>query len=284
MIALILGGAPTWLDEAKAAAALLNRPHLVVAANLAGIHWPGKLDAHVTLHPDQLESWRAQRKGPAAARIFAPSGRKTPKWAEIAEERWPGSSGLYAAQVALFDLGASGAILCGIPMDSAAGHFDRPPGARWEAVGDYRAAFAAALPEIGGRIRSMGGWTADLFGEPTAEWVGAIDNTRPAGVSAPKERLMHKVKNTTNVTQTFWAPNEAGLLKLHRLGPGESVTADVDVNQPKFGDDGPFSVTAVSTAAPKRKAAPAKKKSQATKAKAAATVKPSSEPSTPPEA
>lgn len=275
MIALILGGAPSVFDEAQAAAALLNRRHLVVAANLAGIHWPGKLDGWVSLHGNLLPKWVAERAGEPAGRLFT---------VETTPERWSGSSGLYAAQCALFEMGAAGAVLCGVPLQSEAGHFDRPPGARWEAVGDYRQAFAAALPEIGGRIRSMGGWTAHLLGKPTAEWVGAIDNTRPAGVSAPKERLMHKVKNTTNVTQTFWAPNEAGLLKLHRLGPGESVTADVDVNQPKFGEGGPFSVTAVSAAAPKRKAAPAKKKSQATKAKAAATVKPSSAPYTPPEA
>lgn len=248
MIALILGGAPSVFDEAQAAAALLNRRHLVVAANLAGIHWPGKLDGWVSLHGNLLPKWAEERAGEPAGRLFTVAA--TP-------ERWPGSSGLYALQVALFELGASGAILCGVPLDSEAGHFDRPPGARWEAVGDYRQAFAAALPEIGGRIRSMGGWTANLFGRPTAAWVGAISSSKPAGLTASQQERapMHRITNTTDETQKFWALDDQGVSKLYRVAPGKAVEATIDPNQPKFAEGGAFKVTALAEPAPKRKAA-----------------------------
>lgn len=254
MIALILGGAPSVWAEAEAAAKLLNRRHLAVAANLALVHYRGRLDAAATLHPDLLDGWIAQRRGNKDFRRFTP---------ETTPERWPGSSGLFALQVALFDLGATGAILCGIPQDNAAGSINHS--GPWNGGDDYRRAFMAALPEVGGRVRSMGGWTAELFGRPTKAWVGAIDNTKPAGRSAPKETPMFTVKNTSNATQKLWARTEDGTLALHHLAPGESVKADIDPNQPKFGEGGPFKVTAAATAP---KAKPAAKKKPAPKAPA----------------
>lgn len=235
MIALILGGSPTWEEEARAAAALIGRRHMVVAANLAGIHWRGKLEAWASLHPEALPGWRSERKGAAAARHFVPGGLHALPWAEKAEDRWNGSSGLYAAQVALFEVGATAVILCGVPMESAAGHFVNP--GAWAGTADYRLGFEAALRECGGRIRSMGGWTSQLFGQPNAEWIGAVENIKPLGATANQHlRIteMHKVTNTGKTGAKFWARNEAGQLVLHRLAPGESVEAEIDPEQPKF--------------------------------------------------
>lgn len=237
MIALILGGAPTWRAEAQAAADLIGRRRLVVAANLAGIHHKGRLDGWASLHPENLPTWRSERKGPPAARHFVPSGLHALPWAEKAADRWNGSSGLYAAQCALFEVGATAVILCGVPMDSEAGHFTRPSGASWEGTADYRLGFEAALRECGGRIRSMGGWTAELFGRPTEAWASSVENIKRLGASDPphaRTEQMHKITNTGKSTATFWAPDESGQRKLHRLAPGESTTADIDPEQPKF--------------------------------------------------
>lgn len=225
MIALILGGAPSVWDEHAAAEELLCRGRLVVAANLAGIHYPGRLDAWATLHPDLLPGWASQRKGNADFRSFTPD--------DVAE-RWSGSSGLYAAQVALFEMGTSGVILCGVPMDSAAGHFTgRTP---WESTTSYRQAFAQALPEIGGRVRSMGGWSADLFGKPTPAWIDTIDKLRPLGASRPQHlrTTMHTITNTSSATQRFNARRPNGELYIARLAPGASDEFDADVNQAVF--------------------------------------------------
>lgn len=256
MIALILGGAPSWEQEAHAAAALIGRRHLVVAANLAGVHWPGKLDGWATEHPERIAQWRSDRKGPPAPRYFVPAGAHALPWAEKAADRWNGSSGLYAAQVALMEMGATALILCGVPMDSEAGHFVTP--GAWAGTADYRLGFEAALRECGGRIRSMGGWTSRLFGPPTAEWVGSVENIKPLGASRPQHlRIaeMHKITNVGKVSAKFWARDDAGLIVLRRLAPGESVEADIDPDQPKF-QGGDLSVKALAPSTSKPKAAP----------------------------
>ncbi len=41
----------------------------------------------------------------------------------------------------------------------------------WGDAPHYREAWTDALPEIAGRARSMSGWTRDLLGAPTADWI-----------------------------------------------------------------------------------------------------------------
>ena len=45
---------------------------------------------------------------------------------------------------------------------------------------------------------------------------------------------MHKITNGGKVSAKFWARDDAGLIVLRRLAPGESVEADIDPDQPKF--------------------------------------------------
>jgi heparin binding hemagglutinin HbhA len=159
-------------------------------------------------------------------------------------------------------MGATAAILCGVPMQSEAGHFDRPEGAAWERTGTYRIGFLTALREVGGRVRSMGGWTADVFGQPSATWVDAVDNIKPLGVSAPEHARsapMHHVKNTGETVAKFWARDQkSGLMTLHRLRPGEAVEAEIDPNQPKFAAGAGLAIRASAPAAVRKAAAPKK--------------------------
>lgn len=210
---------------------LAGQRHLIVAANLAGIHHQGPLDAWATLHPEHVDEW-TQARGQGGHRIFSPAkvGRVE---VEIAAERWDGSSGLYALQIALEEMNASAAILCGVPMDQAAGHFiDAGP---WAPVTSYRQAFAAALPIHGGRVRSMGGWTAELFGAPSPAWIAAVSTMKPGRTGRPaRTRPMHKVTNTSDTTQRFNAQRPEGGFELVRLAPGESKNVEIDAKQPKF--------------------------------------------------
>lgn len=226
MIAIVLGGAPSvWSELAEAREILGARRHLVVAANLAGIHHKGGLDGWASLHPDRLPEWARQRRGNRDFRTFTP---------DDTAEKWPGSSGLYAAQVALLEMGASGAVLCGVPMDSEVGHFINP--GRWAGTGDYRRAFEVAMLEVGGRLRSLGGWSADLLGKPSAAWIDAIDTLRPLGASRPQHlrTTMHKITNTSGATQRFNARRPNGELYIARLAPGASDEFDADVKQAVF--------------------------------------------------
>lgn len=250
MIALVLGGASSVWDDLAAAKQLIgSRNNITVAANLAGIHMKGPLDAWATLHPDHLPSWRAQR---TAARRNGDARTFTPL--QVAE-RWPGSSGLYAAQVALFEMGAGGAILCGVPMETKAGHFINP--GAWASTTDYRRAFELALPVIGGRVRSMDGWTRELFGPPTTAWLEAISTARPLGVSAnPARTPMHKVKNTSEGERAFWHTDiTTGRRKLARLQPGEEGSFEIDPEHSSIKADG-LIVTEVAEPAAPKKAAP----------------------------
>src|SRR5690606_1278796 len=111
-VALCLGGADGVQDEWEAAQGLATFDY-VVACNDVGTIWPGRLDAWVTLHPEYLPRWIEQRRANGyrdAARYLA-HGDYLPDWMELVEFRFPGqsnsgSSGLFAAKVALIDLGA----------------------------------------------------------------------------------------------------------------------------------------------------------------------------------
>ena len=230
MIAIILGGAPSvWTDLAEAKVLLGARPHIIVAANLAGIQFKGPLDGWATLHAEMIEAWTEER-GEPAARTFSPiAGHHV----EVVAERWPGSSGLYALQVALFEMGAASAVLCGVPMETTAGHFANP--GPWAAATSYRRAFCQALPEIGGRVRSLGGWTRDLFGAPTPSWLDAISTARPSRPGSTARKPMYKVQNTTQEAKSLWHTDpQTGLRKLAHLAPGESGEFDIDPRQGAF--------------------------------------------------
>lgn len=174
MIALCLGGALSVWAEYEAAKTLIgDRPFLTVACNHAAVRFPGHLDAFASLHPELVDGWLADR---AAAghnvdcRIFThrPGRRQN---AEALAWRWFGSSGLYTAQVAIDRLDCAGAILCGVPMDDNAGHIHH---GTWDAAYHYRAGLqdaAAQKPQV----RSMSGYTQELFGAPDIPWLESLD-------------------------------------------------------------------------------------------------------------
>lgn len=175
MIALCLGGARTvWRDLAAAEALLGNRPRLIIACNFAGITYPGRLDAWVSLHPEYFDPWRAERAERGlntdyGAFVHAAEVQTTA--GVVACDR-RGSSGLYMTQIALGAMGAHGAILCGVPMDDTGQHIHWP--GAWEACERYRPAFEAAKND-GEPIRSMSGWSARLFGKPDNDWIGSLE-------------------------------------------------------------------------------------------------------------
>jgi hypothetical protein len=256
VIALILGGAPcVWDDLAAAEKLLVGSRRLVVATNSAGFLYRGRIDAYATLHPENLAAWRKKRRGNADYRAFAAGVGAD---AEVVPERWPASSGGYGLQVALYELGATAAILCGVPLESAAGHLVQP--GAWSPPTTYRRAFAMALPEIGGRVRSMGGWTQEVFGEPTPEWLASTAGFKPLGASRPRQRIdgMFHVKNVSDEARQLNIRLPDGNLVRRTLRPGQGGIFDTDPNQAVFAR-GHLRATDVSEK-PTKKAAPAKAK------------------------
>lgn len=245
-IALCLGGAASIRDDWTAALDL-GAFDFVVACNDAMTVWPGRLDVVVTLHPEKLQGWRDQRRAngyPDAARYLV-HGDSPPEWTELAEFRFPGqndsgSSGLFAAKVALIDLGADRAVLAGIPLTREPHFFDTR---QWEAAVGYRAVWDALRPEYCARIRSMSGWTSHFLGLPTAEWIAGgsrnadalaprIEDTRVSKVIIDKiiyephpvtpERKRELKQQGYRIIDAVFAPQG----EIYRVGPDDSAGPD----------------------------------------------------------
>lgn len=181
-VALVIGGAGCVWDDVRQAMAM-TRFDGVVACNDVGAVWPGRLDGWATLHPEKMHRWTTERTrngfsrpGRIVCHHQARHGRLPACVDGTTEHHFEGqtvtgSSGLFAAKMALIDLGFDKAILCGIPMLASPGHFfDARP---WNGVTSHRHGWREAMPIIKDRLRSVSGWTAELLGEPDKDWLGS---------------------------------------------------------------------------------------------------------------
>lgn len=233
-VALILGGAPTvWEDLERAQALTAGRDTIIVATNNAGWLYQGRIDAWATLHPERFEAWRQKRVGRGLNedyRAFA-HRRRGARGFEIYPHRLTGSSGLYAAEIALKVLGVSGVIVCGVPITVEAGHVVEPGG--WTRAETYRPAWLAAK-EAGLPIRSMSGWTAELMGEPDAGWLESLA-LGPARTRAPEAKMWIEMLRDRN----FTPPGDRRITVKYREGRsypvkrawGEAMVADGDAKE-----------------------------------------------------
>lgn len=178
---LIVGcAANIWADVA--AAREIGDYDATYCVKMAAVYWPGKFDVFVTLHPEFVDQYEADRKKlgyPNGYEIVAPlttevgmHGKKGNIHRRVSY-RWPGmnssaSSGIYAAKVALDD-GFDRVVLAGIPMTKEAGHFTR--GKAWLQRDCFTPGFNKAVPFMRGKVTSMSGHTMELLGSPTAQWL-----------------------------------------------------------------------------------------------------------------
>lgn len=170
MKALVIGSAAC-MPADQAAALELFQPDVIVAVNHAGRDYPGPLDHWASFHPELLPRWIAQRAGsglPDAGKLWTGHHRACPPHLAINRVRnWGGSSGLLAACVAL-EIGADRIVLVGIPLDYTQGHYDDPK--PWRDAANYRKAWVSHLDQLA-NVRSMSGYTAEILGKPTKEWI-----------------------------------------------------------------------------------------------------------------
>lgn len=171
MKALVLGGADcVWRD--LRAALDMSTFDLVVAVNAAFRDFPGHVDHAVSYHSDLLPFWTEQRREaglPGPGKYWSSEGQRHIIGVEMGfVPAWGGSSGLIGAQVGLEV--ADKVVLCGVPLDPDAAHFDKP--GAWDEAVKHRAAWQDHVDDLG-RVRSMSGWTAELLGRATEEWLGS---------------------------------------------------------------------------------------------------------------
>lgn len=197
MILTAVLGAADCLDEdvrrltmlvADAGPPAAGQPTLWLAVNDVGSWWPGRLDAWATLHPELLrgpgndphdgdwERARSDRGLPCLYTTYAPRG---PGVHEVVQHWGGGGAAGYGARIAEH-VGSTHVALCGCPLD------DRPyHGASTEYhditsyLDVYRRGWERRLDRdhqragrfIRDRVRSMSGWTRDLLGAPTTDWL-----------------------------------------------------------------------------------------------------------------
>lgn len=166
-IAAIVGGSPSvWAEIGWTAALAKDAGRAVryfVINDMIPL-FPGPCTA-VTLHPAKLnnDGWLAQRERngwPAPEAVWAHVGHEG---VTDFTDDWRGSSGLFALKVA-FELGCDKAILCGVPMEAAAGHILRAE--PWTAAEQFMTGWKFHLAEIKDKARSWGGWTGATLGKP----------------------------------------------------------------------------------------------------------------------
>jgi hypothetical protein len=171
---LVLGSASClWLDVD--AALSVGEYDAVIAVKRTGIVWPGPLYSWVSLHPDWMVDYaaqRAERGHPPAREIVAHEMR--PGIDRVANHKWPeqttrsGASGMFGVKVAIED-GFDRIVICGMPMSQQIGRID---GRRtWHSARTYQPAVLQAVHHMKDKVRSVSGWTMELLGYPSAEWL-----------------------------------------------------------------------------------------------------------------
>lgn len=193
--ALVVGCAANVWDDVAAAQSLCTFD-AVYCVKLSGVHWPNVFQVWVTLHPELMDGYERERHAlgrPNGYEIVAHAECKTMgehyakgrrgNVSRYISYRWPGmtssaSSGIFAAKVALDD-GFERVVLAGIPMDKS-NHFSR--GKPWLQQESFIRGFEKATPFLKGRVKSMSGYTREVLGAPSAEWLaGSGDLNRLMG-------------------------------------------------------------------------------------------------------
>lgn len=181
--ALVLGGGHSLYDDLRKVREAGLQFDGVVACNDAGMEWPHSLDAWVSLHCWYFvdKKWRQTRRErgfPEAKRHYGHPEAFTGSLAKqqsltgdllrtpysFAGEK-SGSSGLFAAKVALVDLSFDTVILCGVPMTKTPHYWDATE-TNWDSAEGFRKSWLNVPKDYRDRMRSLSGWTRVLLGAP----------------------------------------------------------------------------------------------------------------------
>ena len=177
--AIVVGRSAGALAEYEEARSLLPNA-VVIVVGAIGVDFPHQIDHWVTFHAGNFLLWMGQR----SLRGFSPAvvywgalyrGREmgVHDCAGLAVNYVPsvgGSSGFLAAhQVALCELRCERVLMAGVPMTVEGGHYG--DAFLWDEALVYRQTWIERVGELRSKVRSMSGWTRELLGSPTPEWI-----------------------------------------------------------------------------------------------------------------
>jgi hypothetical protein len=173
-IAIIVGGAECWSKDLEQAKMIIGeRRRLRFFYINDHIQQFPEHGIAITLHPDKLigsTGWLPKRRKaglPEPQEIWAHIRRPSVTH-DTATKDWQGSSGLFAVQVAR-KKGFDRIICCGVPMTVEDGHFERKQ--KWQSAIDFRKGWVRCKGELVPYVRSVSGWTREMFGPPTEQWL-----------------------------------------------------------------------------------------------------------------
>jgi len=160
---LILGGAHCVFEDIEASQELFI-PDAIIAVNDIGIYVE-EIDHWCTMHPEKMPTWEKHREahGFVKPKMWTATSRGVEGFTLVNSK---GGSGILGVNIAKF-LGASKIVLAGIPMTQNA-HFNKKSG--WIEATLYRQ-FWRGEKSYPKWVRSMSGWTKEMYGSPTEEWL-----------------------------------------------------------------------------------------------------------------
>lgn len=138
--------------------------------------FPGHVHHAISLHPNKFAApakdgsgnWAHKRNAngyPIPDHIW---GHRGTELTTNTSSDWGGSSGLFACKIAL-ELGHSRIIMCGVPLDPKQRHIVRHTD--WNSAKAFQRGWITRKATVLGKVKSWEGWTKDLLGIPTIEWL-----------------------------------------------------------------------------------------------------------------
>ena len=163
---VLIGCAPCWEEDINSLKFLAN--DFDVMAIGADCPYSGAIQYFATYHFVDLPIYKMRRKNINSNLDFKVIGHKERPEIDIVEpHKAPtGSSSLLGA-VAAIKIGHKKIILCGCPMEGANKNKITP-------YDYFQKGWVARLPEIKDFVRSMSGYTKEILGKPTKEWINDI--------------------------------------------------------------------------------------------------------------
>jgi hypothetical protein len=174
MLALVVGGASGVAIDLGTFNGMGRKPDAIIVCNDIGALCGG-FDHWVTLHPEKwpffLFCRRARNRPEIGATLW--SEQECPhqlprklRYRVLPDYNPSGLTGLYAIKVAKH-IGATKIVLAGVPMDQT-GHI-LPGHGHW--INEARRNGWSTRRKELTDVRSMSGWTRQLLGYPTQEWL-----------------------------------------------------------------------------------------------------------------
>lgn len=162
----------------------LDEVFWVIAVNNQIYNWEGRTDVFCTLHGEKAERWIGRRPKSLNWDFVTYNMRTYPKKTSVGEDlvfkelkhKWRGSSGLYAVQVALLELGIRKVVLAGVPMTTDPNFFRGDK--EWKQGKRYQEGWLDVVRksdqlgfDLTNHVRSMSGWTREQFGLPDQSFI-----------------------------------------------------------------------------------------------------------------